>query len=99
VAAEEVSTDPSLSQALHMLNGPTTHQKIQQGGVIQRLLAEDAKPEDVITALFVRTLTRQPAEQELQRLLAIVQEAKNPQLGLEDVFWAILNSREFTFNH
>jgi hypothetical protein len=31
--------------------------------------------------------------------MVTVNGAENPTAGLEDVFWAILNSREFLFNH
>ena len=39
VCVAEVSTDPSLSQALHMLNGHTVTGKIAEGGLIGRLLS------------------------------------------------------------
>ena len=29
----------------------------------------------------------------------LVQESGNPQSGLEDIFWSVLNAREFVFNH
>ncbi len=97
--AEEVSTDPSLSQALHMLNGTTVQQKIAQGGVVKRMLADGNTPQQVIDRLFIRCLCRRPTPEEVSRLLEVVKSAANPQQGLEDVFWAILNSREFIFNH
>ncbi len=99
VCACEANTDPSLSQALHMLNGDAVHGKIAQGGAVKKLLDQGKTPEQVIETLFVRCLSHKPAAEEKQKLLAVVTGADNPQAGLEDVFWGILNSREFLFNH
>jgi hypothetical protein len=99
VCACEAKTDPTLSQALHMLNGQTIGGKIQQGQLTKKLLAEGKTPQQIIESIYIRTLTRKPTEAEMQNLLAIVGQAENPQAGLDDVFWAVLNSREFLFNH
>ena len=95
----EATTDPSLSQALQMLNGDAVHGKILSGGVVKKLLAEGQTPEQAISTIMVRCLTRKPLPEEMERLTAVVNSAENPQAGLEDVFWAVLNSREFLFNH
>ncbi len=95
----EVSMAPSLSQALHMLNGPTIHGKITQGGLVKQWLGEGKSPEQVIEAIYVRALTRKPTAHEIATLKKLVVESKNPQQGLEDVFWSVLNAREFVFNH
>jgi len=95
----EASTDPSLSQALHLLNGSATSGKIVQGKVIAELLENDATPKDALDRLYVRCLSRYPTETERAELLAAVEQAPNSKEGLEDVFWAVLNSREFVFNH
>ncbi|MEE2937041.1 MAG: DUF1549 and DUF1553 domain-containing protein [Planctomycetota bacterium] len=95
----EASTDPSLSQALHLLNGSATSGKITQGKVIDELLANDATPKQALERLYVRCLSRYPTDEEMKELLVSVGEAANPQQGLQDIFWAILNSREFVFNH
>ncbi len=100
VAECEATTDPSLSQALHLLNGSSVHNKVNQGKVVEKLLKEQQMPaEEVLRALYVRCLSRLPTETEMQELQASVAAAPNEQQGLEDVFWAILNSREFVFNH
>ncbi|MCA9191056.1 MAG: DUF1549 domain-containing protein [Planctomycetales bacterium] len=95
----EATTDPSLSQALHLLNGNATQGKIQQGKLIARWLSEGLDIRSIIDKIFVRALSRLPMEQERSRLIKIVAEAGDQQAGLEDVFWAVLNSREFMFNH
>lgn len=99
VCACESKTEPNLSQALHLLNGDTTHAKISKGGVVKRLIDEGKTPEEVIGELYARCLTRQPTPEETANLMVVVNESANPQQGLEDVFWALLNSREFIFNH
>lgn len=95
----EASTDPSLSQALLLLNGSATSGKITQGKVVTELLKDDAAVEDALDRLYVRCLSRYPTETERKELLTAVEEAPSPSVGLEDVFWAVLNSREFVFNH
>src|SRR5262245_15445367 len=99
VCACEAKTEPTLSQALHMLNGNTIQGKVQQGKAVKKLLDAGQQPPQVIESLYIRALSRQPTPEELDRLLPVVQNSPNPQQGLEDVFWAILNSREFLFNH
>ena len=99
VCSCEVRMEPNLSQALHLLNGDTVQGKIQQGGLVKKLLDAGQPPEAIIDEIYRRSLTRLPTEKEKAALMAIVKEDPNPQQALEDGFWAILNSREFVFNH
>ncbi len=91
--------EPNLSQALHMLNGDTANSKIQQGKLVQNLLAAGKKPNEIVEEIYIRCLSRKPNEKERTALAAVLAEEKNPKPALEDVFWAMLNSREFLFNH
>jgi len=99
VCSCEVVTEPNLSQALHLINGTTVNNKCRQGGVVSRLLKEGKSVSEVIQNLYERCLARKPTEQELKSLTAKVSQYKDKKRGLEDVFWAVLNSREFLFNH
>jgi hypothetical protein len=94
-----VEMDPSLSQALHLLNGDVANDRIRQGNVVGRMLDEGRTPTEVIDALFVRCQGRMPTERERIETLASVLDAADRKQALEDVFWALLNSPEFIFNH
>ena len=97
--AAEVRMEPTLSQALHLINGDTIRDKISSGGVIRRMLAAKRSPEEILPTLYFRTLSREPTPDERARLLKLFEGEKNRQAVLEDIFWALLNSREFAFNH
>ena len=51
--------EPTLSQALHLLNGDTVNNKIQSGGIIDKMLAEKIEPLAIIERLYIATLARQ----------------------------------------
>ena len=94
--------EPNLSQALHLLNGTTVEGKIREGGVLKSLTNAQQKREQVIEELYLRCFARKPSEAELTKLLSFFKETKDAKLEeqtLSDVFWALLNSKEFVFNH
>jgi len=101
VCSCEVSMEPNLSQALHLLNGSTVQQKIAAGGVIQKMLKEKKTPQDVVADLYLRCLSRKPSGAEAAKLNELLSEApaKEQPKVLDDLFWALLNSQEFIFNH
>ncbi|MGI8603020.1 MAG: DUF1549 domain-containing protein [Verrucomicrobiales bacterium] len=100
VCSCEVKMDPNLGQALHLLNGDTTHSKIGEGKVIETQLKAGGTPEQVIDDLYIRCFSRKPTDQERVQLMAAVNETPDQkQQALEDVFWALMNSKEFMFNH
>lgn len=99
VCEAEANTDPSLSQALHLLNGGTTQGKIAQGQMVKKWLDAKKSVPEIIDHIFMRCVTRHPTSSELEALGKLVGQAANPQAGLEDAFWVVLNSREFMFNH
>jgi hypothetical protein len=100
VCSCEVKMEPNLSQALHLLNGRTVTEKVQNGGVVKRLLKEKKSPEQIIEELYTRCFARKPTSDESTKLLAALNEAgADKEAVLNDVFWALLNSKEFIFNH
>ena len=99
VCSCEVRLEPTLGQSLHLMNGDTVAAKVAQGNVVGKFLQEKKSPAWVVEELFVRCLSRPPRADELAKLLAAVDANPNKRQALEDVFWAVLNSREFLFNH
>jgi hypothetical protein len=96
-AREEV--DPTLSQALHLINGETVENKIVSGGVIKKLQAANMTPREIAQELYVRCFGRQPSEDELRKLEPIWGVTEDQPLVFQDIFWALMNAKEFMFNH
>jgi hypothetical protein len=99
VCSCEVKMEPNLGQALHLMNGENVHAKVKEGGVVKRLLDEKKTPPQIVDELYLRCLSRRPTEGEQKAIETQLAGAKDPRPPLQDVFWALLNSREFLFNH
>jgi hypothetical protein len=95
----EVKVEPNLSQALHLLNGETIASKIAEGKLVESQLAAGVAPMQIVEELYIRALTRKPTAAEAERLNAEITAAADKRVAIEDIFWALLNSREFVFNH
>jgi hypothetical protein len=97
----ERSDEPSMVQVLHISNGSTINNKMKmKDGHIDQLASSEMPFEKIIKGAYLRCLARHPTEKEAQELLGIMQETKNDRrLAIEDLYWAILSSREFLFNH
>jgi len=64
------------------------------------IATSDKSPTEIVTELYLTSLSRSPTEEELQIATAAFNAPDaTRQTATEDVFWALLNSAEFVFNH
>ncbi len=101
----ERQQDSSVTQALHVNNGQTLNDKLRdKKSVVERWLAEKVGDEEVIRRVYLLALSREPTAAELAKFKGLLAEAAadtkaTRREALEDVFWAVLSSKEFLFNH
>ena len=96
-AREEVG--PTLSQALHLINGTTVEDKITQGGVIRKLMTSNLTPREIASELYLRCFGRFPTDNELIKLEQYWGVTEEQPKAYHDILWALLNAKEFIFNH
>ena len=67
------------------------HAQLQHGMSVTTLIDE----------AYLRCLSRYPTSDERERFAAILNEASDAdkRTVVEDLFWALMTSREFVFNH
>ncbi len=96
----ERTSQPNLAQVLHILNGDLIQKKISdKAGLIAKMEKQKLSNEDAIQRLYRIAFSRKPTAQELSGCLDLLAQAPSRKEGLEDLLWAVLNSREFLFNH
>jgi hypothetical protein len=94
----ERGTDPSIAQALHLMNSPEITAKIRsRRGMARKLAESELSPAAIIEELFLASLSRRPTEDERATLLTAFTESDR-RTATEDTLWAILNSKEFLYN-
>ncbi len=98
----ERSSEPSMVQVLHLSNGETINPKLAaNGNAISRLLEAGKTNEEIVDDLFLTALSRKPTDLERSALVTVMTEynAEERRVAIEDAYWSILASTEFTFNH
>jgi hypothetical protein len=93
---EASSTDSSVTQALMLLNGPLFEQITSDHTQLGSVFKSSASAETKIDQIFLSVLSRRPTAAERQ--LALKQsQAKGEANMVEQITWALLNTREFSF--
>jgi hypothetical protein len=97
----ERSSDPTLGQALHLMNGDLVNRKVAQpDGRLARLLRDPKlTDETLIQTLYNATFDRPATPDEVSAAHGLITTAPTRAAGAQDLFWGLLNSKEFLFNH
>jgi hypothetical protein len=97
----ERSNEPSISQALHLLNSPEMNDKItSRSGLARRLATSPASDDEIIAEIYLGTLSRPPTAEELALMKqAFTSSEITRQQAVEDVLWSVLNTKEFLYNN
>jgi hypothetical protein len=84
-----------LALALHLVNGPAINSKTALA--VERLMKEAS--DSRLETLYLQVLSRRPTSRERAHWRRTLATANSEKEALEDLLWALLNSREFAFNH
>jgi hypothetical protein len=97
----ERSGDPNLSQALHLMNGDLVNRKVAdpRGRLATALRDPKLTDETLVRTLYLVTFNRPPAPEETTAARSLIAAAPSRTIGAQDLFWGLLNSKEFLFNH
>ena len=96
----ERNGEVTMPQVLHLHNGESVVQKIQAGdGRLSQLLKSGKSNTEIAEELFLATLSRLPSEAERSAVRKALEEGGSKDEAFRDLFWALLNSKEFSFNH
>jgi hypothetical protein len=101
----------SLAQSLHLMNASDLKSKLAvSGGTAQRLAALKTPLADRVTELYFAAFSRPPSETELSVALEFLAPSATDvqqsdviptvaKTQFEDLIWALINTKEFLFNH
>ncbi len=97
----ERSNEANLAQSLHLLNSAEVQNKLAAASGRASALAADKEHQhpQKIDRLYVQFYSRHPLPEETALAVAYLNKAKNDKAAYEDIIWALINTKEFLFNH
>lgn len=98
----ERTAEPSVAQVLHIANGSTLNEKLRDDQCrLDQQLKEASSVDALVDDVWIRVLARYPSDKEKAKVRALFHGGAEGErrAALEDVYWALLSSKEFLFNH
>ncbi|WP_442510330.1 DUF1549 domain-containing protein [Novipirellula sp. SH528] len=96
----ERSNQPTLLQAVFLQNDPIIEQRLEDSGWLQEIAEREANDRslplrELIEEAWLRSLGRQPTETEFERSVVHLSQSPSVVEGMQDLLWALLNTKEF----
>jgi hypothetical protein len=106
----ERTMEASLTQSLHLLSADELQNKLGNNSGRAAQLTKDSRPEDeLIRELYLTALCRFPTDDEIRHAQSYLirkstenqgdELTKAKRQAWEDLLWAMINTKEFLFNH
>jgi hypothetical protein len=98
----ERSNQPSLVQVLHLSNGSTVNEKLAaKNSRITSILAAGTPSAQIVDDAYYACLSTPPTEEQRKKFEALLNgaPAAEKRQAVEDLYWSLLTSREFLFQH
>ncbi len=91
-----------IRQSVIVMTSPVMKRAVSNrlGGLLNQVTSSNMTLVEKIEHLFLAALSRKPTPRELKAVRNLVESRKHdPASGLQDAWWALLNSNEFILNH
>jgi hypothetical protein len=97
----ERTTESTLAQSLQLANSKELQAKLAADQARPAMLANDRQRSDSekIDELYLVAFSRMPDQAERKAALDYLQQQTDKRIAYEDIVWALINSKEFAFNH
>jgi hypothetical protein len=100
VSPEEQDYSGSVQLALKLMNNKDLQGTVRaHWGHLKRTLEKLESPAERLEEIFLTLLSRPPTPEEEKRYLDHIRRKRGDATAYEDVYWVLLNSPEFFFNH
>jgi hypothetical protein len=78
---------------------PANSPKATPGERVAKLVADKRQYAEKLRDLYLVALSREPSKDELAVLMSHIEKKKDDRAAYADILWALLNTKEFLFNH
>jgi hypothetical protein len=94
----------TIPQRLLMMNGNLVKERTQPNPLVSgstRIATLTGRPEKQVETTYLAILTRRPTPEETQHFVQRLKdrEDRNRVQAMEDLYWTLVNSTEFSWNH